>query len=103
MPRHRTKNENHPAHPGEILSEEFLKPMGISVYAVAVATRMPRTRLNDVDRSRRGISADTSLRLARYFGTDAQSWINLQARFELDVARAALGDRLDREVTPRAA
>jgi addiction module HigA family antidote len=90
-------------HPGEILREKYLKPLEISVYELARATRMPRTRLNDVVRGRRGITADTALRLARYFGTDAQSWLNLQTRYELEIAEVALGDRLEREVTPRAA
>jgi len=64
---------------------------------------MPRTRLNDIVRGRRGITADTALRLARYFGTDALSWINLQTRYDLDIARERIGNRLDSEVTPRAA
>lgn len=103
MSRTQRRRDIPPVHPGEILREEFLKPMGLSVYALAQATSLPRTRLNDIVRGRRGISADTALRLARYFGTDAQSWLNLQARYDLEVAEAALGDRLRREVTPRAA
>ncbi|MSP42087.1 MAG: addiction module antidote protein, HigA family [Alphaproteobacteria bacterium] len=92
-----------PVHPGEILKEEFLKPLELSAYALANATGMPRTRISDIILGRRGISADTALRLARYFGTDAQSWLNLQTRYDLEVASEALADRLNREVKPRAA
>lgn len=103
MTRHTRKRDIPPVHPGEILLEEYLRPHDLSVYALARVTSMPRTRLNDIIRGRRGISADTALRLARYFRTDAQSWLNLQNRYDLEMAQDALGDRLDREVTPRAA
>ncbi len=92
-----------PIHPGEILKEEFLVPMALSVYALAQATGMPRTRLNDLVRGRRGITGDTALRLGRYFGTEPEFWMNLQARYDLEMAAEALGDRLTAEVTPRAA
>jgi len=92
-----------PIHPGEILREEFLDPLGLSVYGLAQAIGVNRARLNDIVLGRRGISADTALRLARYFRTDAQSWMNLQTRYELDRAAAALGDRLTKQVAPRAA
>lgn len=97
------KRDFPPIHAGEILRAEFLDDMGISVYALAKALGIPRTRLNDIVRGRRGITADTALRLARYFGTDAQSWINLQTRYDLEIAALVLGNRLEREVTPRAA
>jgi antitoxin HigA-1 len=97
------KRDFAPAHPGEILLAEFMQPLGLSAYALANATGMPRTRVNDIVLGRRGISADTALRLARYFGTDAQSWLNLQNRYELAVATEALAGRLEREVKPRAA
>ncbi|MFZ5834201.1 MAG: HigA family addiction module antitoxin [Pseudomonadota bacterium] len=97
------KRDFPPVHPGEILKKEFLEPLALSAYALAGATGMPRTRINDILLGRRGISADTALRLARYFGTDAQSWLNLQTRYDLEVASAALADRLKREVKPRAA
>lgn len=103
MTRHTRKRDIPPVHPGEILLEEYLRPLDLSVYALARVTGMPRTRLNDIIRGRRGISADTALRLARYFRTDAQSWLNLQNRYDLEMAQEALGDRLDREVRPRAA
>ncbi|MBM3568165.1 MAG: HigA family addiction module antidote protein [Alphaproteobacteria bacterium] len=92
-----------PIHPGEILREDFLEPMGISVYALARAIRVPRSRANDIVLGRRGISTDTALRLARYFDTTAEFWINLQARFDLESARIALSPRIAREVRPRAA
>ncbi|MGQ0677656.1 MAG: HigA family addiction module antitoxin [Rhodospirillales bacterium] len=92
-----------PVHPGEVLREEFLLPHGLSVYRLARAIGVNRARLNDIVLGRRGISADTALRLARYFGTDAQSWMNLQSRYELDRAAAALGDRLAKRIVPRAA
>jgi len=98
-----TKRKFAPVHPGEILQTEFMQPLGLSAYALANATGMPRTRVNDIVLGRRGISADTALRLARYFGTDAQSWLNLQSRYELAVATGALAGRLNREVKPRAA
>ncbi len=101
--RRRKRRDIPPIHPGEVLREEFLEPLGLSVYAVARAIGVNRARLNDIVLGRRGISADTALRLARYFGTDAESWMNLQTRYELDCAAAALGDRLDKQVVPRAA
>ncbi|MSO93085.1 MAG: addiction module antidote protein, HigA family [Rhodospirillales bacterium] len=97
------KRDFAPVHPGEILRREFLDDLDLSVYALAKAICVPRTRLNDIMRGRRGISADTALRLARYFGTDAQSWINLQTRYDLEMTALELGDRLHKEVTPRAA
>lgn len=89
-----------PIHPGEVLLEEFLTPMAISQNRLALCIRVPATRINDIVRGRRAISADTALRLARFFGTSAQFWLNLQASYDLDVARDALGDRLEREVQP---
>lgn len=98
-----TKRDFPPVHPGEILKLEFMQPLELSAYALANATGMPRTRINDIMLGRRGISADTALRLARYFGTDAQSWLNLQTRYDLEVTSEALAGRLEREVKPRAA
>ncbi len=97
------KRDFPPVHPGEILKQEFMQPLELSAYALANATGMPRTRINDILLGRRGITADTALRLARYFRTDAQSWLNLQTRYDLEVASEALAGRLDREVKPRAA
>ena len=90
-------------HPGEILRDDFLQPMKISVYALAKAIRVPRSRVNDIVLGRRGITADTAFRLARYFGTSPDFWINLQARFDLDAADRKLRRRIEREVAPRAA
>ena len=90
-------------HPGEILRDEFLKPMGLSVYELANAIKVPRSRANDIVRGRRAITTDSALRLGRYFGTTAVFWINLQARHDLDVADRSLRKKIEREVAPRAA
>jgi addiction module HigA family antidote len=92
-----------PAHPGEILRWDFLAPIGLSVYALANAIKVPRSRINDVVLARRAITADTALRLARYFGTTPEFWINLQAHYDLAVAKATLRQRIDKEVEPHAA
>jgi antitoxin HigA-1 len=80
------KNGMRPVHPGEVLLEDFLKPLGMSANALAKALRVPAPRINDVVRGRRGVSADTAMRLARYFGGDARSWLNLQTAHDLRVA-----------------
>jgi addiction module HigA family antidote len=90
-------------HPGEILRDDFLQPLKISVYTLALAIKVPRSRLNDIVLGRRGITADTAFRLARYFGTTPGFWINLQARYDLDAADRKLRRRIEREVSPRAA
>lgn len=90
-------------HPGEILRDDFLRPLKISVYSLAQAIKVPRSRLNDIVLGRRGITADTAFRLARYFGTTPGFWINLQARYDLDAADRKLRRRIEREVSPRAA
>ena len=92
-----------PIHPGEILLEDFLLPLGISQYALAKAISVPARRINEIVQGKRGITADTALRLGRYFGVSAQSWMNLQAHYDLEVAEMTLGKRLDDEVEPRAA
>ena len=88
------------AHPGEILRVDFLKPMGLSVYALANALHVPRSRLNDIVLGRRGITADTALRLARYFGTSPEFWVNLQAHYDLEVAKQTLRRRIEKEIAP---
>lgn len=88
-----------PVHPGEILLEEFLNPLGISQYRLAKDISVPPRRINDIARGQRSITADTALRLARYFGTTERFWLNLQTRYDLEVEKDRLGDRLDREVT----
>lgn len=90
-------------HPGQILRDDFLDPLGLSAYALASALNIPRSRANDLARGRRAASADTALRLARYFGTTAEFWINLQAHYDLEVARRAAFARIEAEVAPRAA
>jgi addiction module HigA family antidote len=87
----------------KILRADFLKPMKLSVYTLAHAIKVPRSRLNDIVLARRGITADTAFRLARYFGTSPEFWINLQVRYDLDVVGRKLGRRIAREVTPCAA
>ena len=88
-----------PIHPGEILLEDFLKPMGITQYRLAKSIGVSQRRIGEIVAGKRAITADTALRLARYFGTDAQSWMNLQAHYDLAIAEEELSDRLDREVT----
>ena len=97
------KNGMRPIHPGEILREEYMVPLGLSSNALAHALGVTPARINDIVRERRGITADTALRLARYFGTDAQSWINLQASYDLRVAELAAGRTIERVVKPRPA
>ena len=88
------KKQIPPIHPGEILLEEFLLPMGISQYRLAKEIAVPQRRISEIVAGNRGISADTALRLAAFFGTDAQSWINLQSRYDTEVARATMVDVL---------
>jgi len=90
-------------HPGEILREEFLEPLGLSANALAMALRVPAPRVNEIVRERRGVSPDTALRLARFFGTTAQFWLNLQSGYDLKIATAASGKRVMQEVRPHAA
>ena len=87
-----------PIHPGEILLEEFLNPLGISQYRLARDVSVPPRRINEIVQGKRSISADTALRLARYFGTAERFWLNLQAHYDLEIEKDRLGDRLDREV-----
>jgi addiction module HigA family antidote len=93
----------HPVHPGEVLSEEFLKPLGLSQNRVALDTGVPPRRINEIVLEKRRITADTALRLARYFNTSPQFWLGLQADYDLDIASVSLGDRLEREVKTHAA
>lgn len=90
-----------PPHPGEILLEEFLKPMAVSQYRLAMDISVPARRINEIVHGKRAISADTALRLARHFGTSEKFWLNLQTQYDLDVQRERLGDRLEREVVRR--
>ncbi|MCB0071306.1 MAG: HigA family addiction module antidote protein [Caldilineaceae bacterium] len=87
-----------PIHPGEILLEEFLDPMGISQYRIAKDIGVPPRRINEIVHGKRSISPDTALRLARYFGMSERFWMNLQARYDLEVEKDKLADRLEAEV-----
>ncbi len=87
-----------PIHPGEVLQEDFLAPYGLSQYRLAHGISVPPRRINEIVHGKRAVSADTALRLGRFFGTSAQFWLNLQARYDLEVARDELGARLAREV-----
>lgn len=86
-------------HPGEVLTEEFMKPLGLSQNGLARCLGVPPRRINEIVLGKRSVTADTALRLARYFGTSARFWLNLQAAFDLDVAEDALGEKIEREVT----
>jgi addiction module HigA family antidote len=94
------KNGMRPVHPGEVVREEYLKPLGMSANALAKALSVPAPRVNEVVRERRGVSADTAMRLARYFGGDARSWLNLQAAYDLRVAEIDSGKRIEKEIRP---
>ncbi len=97
------KNGMRPVHPGEILREDYLIPLGLSANALAKELNVPTPRINDIVRERRGVSADTAMRLARYFGGDARSWLNLQTAYDLRVAEIANAKRIEKEVMPKAA
>ena len=92
------KKELRPVHPGEVLLEEFLKPMSLSQNRLALDIGVPPRRINEIVLGKRGITADTALRLARYFGNSPQFWLGLQRDYDLDIATEALGKRLEREV-----
>jgi len=92
------KKELHPVHPGEVMLEEFLKPMGLSQNRLALDIGVPPRRINEIVLGKRSITADTALRLARYFGNSPQFWLGLQRDYDLDIAAEALGERLKREV-----
>ena len=91
-----------PVHPGEILLDEFLQPMGITQYRLAKDITVPPRRINEIIHGTRGVTADTALRFARYFGTSERFWLNLQARYDLESEKDRLGNRLDKEVLRRA-
>lgn len=92
-----------PSHPGEVLLEDFLKPLEMSQYALARAIGVPQIRISEVVRGERAVTPDTALRLARYFGTSAEFWTGMQATYDLEVARDAVGEEIARQVSPRAA
>ncbi len=92
-------NNMRPIHPGEIIKEEYLKPLSMSVNALAVALRVPASRINDVVRQKRGVSIDTALRLARYFNTTSQFWMNLQISYDLKIATQNM-EKIEKEIIP---
>ena len=94
------KTKLSPVHPGEVLSEEFLKPMELSQNRLALDIGVPPRRINEIVLEKRGVTADTALRLARYFNMSPQFWLGLQMDYELDLAEEALSKRLDREIRP---
>ncbi|MGH7592107.1 MAG: HigA family addiction module antitoxin [Gemmatimonadales bacterium] len=93
-----TRKHLAPVHPGEVLMDEFLTPLGLTQYRLAKSLSVPPRRINEIVHGTRSISADTALRLARFFGTSDRLWLNLQAAYDLDVERDRLGDRLAHEV-----
>jgi addiction module HigA family antidote len=99
MARH--KREVPPVHPGEILLEEFLKPLKMNAHQLALALRVPANRIGQIVAGDRDVSLDTALRLGRYFGTGAEFWVNLQARYDIETAKGELEEKIEREVQPR--
>ena len=93
-------NKMRPIHPGEILREEYLAPLGMTPHALAMELRVPAPRINDVVRERRGVTVDTALRLSRYFDTTAQFWMNLQSSYDLKIAEREVGGKIEREIHP---
>ena len=93
-----TEDKLDPVHPGEILLEEFMGPLGLSQYRVAKDIGVHPRRINEIVHGKRSMTADTALRLSRYFGTSERFWLNLQARYDLEVEKERLGDRLNQEV-----
>ncbi|MBA4181102.1 MAG: addiction module antidote protein, HigA family [Anaerolinea sp.] len=91
-----------PVHPGSVLLEDFLRPLGMSQYRLARGISVPPRRINEIVHETRAVTADTALRLGRFFGTTRQFWLNLQVRYDLDVSEDRLGDRLETEVVPLA-
>ncbi|MDP4534716.1 HigA family addiction module antitoxin [Alkalimonas collagenimarina] len=97
------KNGMRAVHPGEVLREDYLEPLNMSANALAQALRVTPARINEIVREKRGITADTALRLARYFGGDAQSWLNLQAIYDLKRAEQENGEKINRDISPHEA
>lgn len=93
-------NQMRPIHPGEILREEFITPLGITGNALAIALRVPATRVGDILNEKRGITSDTALRLARFFNTTPQFWLNLQSSFDLKKTELTCGEKIKKEIFP---
>ncbi|WP_269629821.1 HigA family addiction module antitoxin [Pelomonas sp. BJYL3] len=97
------KNGMRPVHPGEVLLEDYIKPLGTSVHALSKALHVPYSRLREIVDGKRGVSADTALRLERYFGSEAQGWLNLQTAYDLRVAEKAVAKQIQKDIEPLAA
>ena len=95
-----TKSKLHPIHPGEVLHEEFLKPFELTQYRLAKEIHVPARRINEIVQGKRAISADTALRLSRYFGTSAKFWLNLQAQYDLEIQEEKIADQLEKNIKP---
>ncbi len=95
-----TEKKLPPIHPGEILLEEFLEPLGISQYRLAKEIHVPPRRINEIIHGKRGISPDTALRLSRFFGTSERFWLNLQTRYDIEMTKRQIGDQLQSEIHP---
>lgn len=100
--RRRRRSQRAPVHPGEVLREEFMEPLGLTQYRVAKATGVPARRINEIVHRKRAVSADTALRLARLLGTTAEFWMNLQALYDLERARDEVGAEIEEAVAPLA-
>ena len=96
----KTQKDIPPIHPGEVLLEDFLIPFGITRYRLAKSIGVPQRRIDEICAGKRAITADTALRLVRFFGTDSQSWLNFRSRYDLEVAGEKLAERLDRDIIP---
>ena len=96
-------NGMRPVHPGEVLREDYLKPLDMSANALAKALKVPASRVNDIVLERRGVTVDSAMRLVRYFGGDVQTWMNLQTAYDIKVAQKTLGKRVKKEIEPLAA
>lgn len=95
-------NGMRPIHPGEVLREDYLKPLGMSAHALSVALHVPPSRINDIVLERRGVTVDTAMRLVRYFGGDVKSWMNLQVAYDIKIAEAHRKQAIEREIEPQA-
>lgn len=96
-------NGMRPVHPGEVLREDYLKPLDMSANALAKALKVPASRINDIVLERRGVTVDSAMRLVRYFGGDVQTWMNLQTAYDIKVAQKTLAKRVEKEIEPLAA
>lgn len=96
-------NGMRPVHPGEVLREDYLKPLDMSANALAKALKVPASRVNDIVLERRGVTVDSAMRLVRYFGGDVQTWMNLQTAYDIKVAQKTLAKRVEKEIMPMAA